>query len=334
MQFISNRRGFTLIELLIVVAIIAILAAIAVPNFLEAQTRAKVSKAKADMRSMSTAIESYYVDYNNYVRSTYQEGAADVVAQYSSWSGTTAGNIVDGGFFQDLSTPVAYIANAYMEDPFSEVPTQDKRRYFRYTAIGKNAITGFSTSATKMVDSAGDPVLDDEGNQIVYKHGVAHDSSQSQIHAWVLWSLGPDSKELCQPMIKVPDGSDADDMPDYYNLLDDGSSNENNFKDRFDDKADRYFVQEIGENTSLNHRKYTPGDNGRPWRFLDQFDGEDPETLARMRAIGYMYNPENGTDSQGLIFQVGGGSVDHKNLDDDPNAIPSILQGIAEANGG
>lgn len=59
-------RAFTLIELLIVVAIIAILAAIAVPNFLQAQTRAKVTRVKADMRSLATAIESYAVDHNDY----------------------------------------------------------------------------------------------------------------------------------------------------------------------------------------------------------------------------------------------------------------------------
>jgi len=61
-----NNKGFTLIELLIVVAIISILAAIAVPNFLEAQTRSKVSKAHADLRTVATALEVYRLDTNRY----------------------------------------------------------------------------------------------------------------------------------------------------------------------------------------------------------------------------------------------------------------------------
>jgi prepilin-type N-terminal cleavage/methylation domain-containing protein len=61
-----KHPGFTLIELLIVVAIIAILAAIAVPNFLEAQVRAKVSRVVADQRTLATALESYAVDHNKY----------------------------------------------------------------------------------------------------------------------------------------------------------------------------------------------------------------------------------------------------------------------------
>src|SRR5437773_12166494 len=68
-----ERNAFTLIELLIVVAIIAILAAIAVPNFLEAQTRAKVSRVKSDLRSYATAVESYTVD-NNKVPREHNDG--------------------------------------------------------------------------------------------------------------------------------------------------------------------------------------------------------------------------------------------------------------------
>ena len=62
----TKEKGFTLIELLIVVAIIAILAAIAIPNFLQAQVRAKVSRTVSEFRSAATGLESYYVDNNDY----------------------------------------------------------------------------------------------------------------------------------------------------------------------------------------------------------------------------------------------------------------------------
>lgn len=62
--------GFTLIELLIVVAIIAILAGIAIPNFLEAQIRSKVSRVKAELRTIALGLESYHSDHNRYPPST------------------------------------------------------------------------------------------------------------------------------------------------------------------------------------------------------------------------------------------------------------------------
>jgi general secretion pathway protein G len=61
-----NSKGFTLIELLIVVAIIGIIAAIAIPNLLNAIDRGKQKRSMSDIRSIGTAIESYAVDTNLY----------------------------------------------------------------------------------------------------------------------------------------------------------------------------------------------------------------------------------------------------------------------------
>src|ERR1017187_7289029 len=61
-----NHKGFTLIELLIVVAIIGIIVAIAIPNLLNAIQRAKQKRTMGDMRSAGTAADAYAVDFNHY----------------------------------------------------------------------------------------------------------------------------------------------------------------------------------------------------------------------------------------------------------------------------
>ena len=64
-----NQKGFTLIELLIVVAIIGIIAAIAIPNLLNAIQRGKQKRTMSDMRTVATANESYSIDNNQYYSS-------------------------------------------------------------------------------------------------------------------------------------------------------------------------------------------------------------------------------------------------------------------------
>ena len=62
-----SRRGFTLIELMIVVAIIGILAAIAIPNFVKFQCRSKQSEAKGSLKAIYTAEESYRAEQDKYI---------------------------------------------------------------------------------------------------------------------------------------------------------------------------------------------------------------------------------------------------------------------------
>ena len=65
-KFRKNQKGFTLIELLIVVAIIGILAAIAIPQFASYREKAFNSAAQSDLRNLKTSMESFYADDQAY----------------------------------------------------------------------------------------------------------------------------------------------------------------------------------------------------------------------------------------------------------------------------
>lgn len=107
------KKGFTLIELLIVVAIIGILAAIAVPNFLNAQVRAKVSRAVSDMKTLETAIEMYQLDNNGYPPAA----SPRVPGTFDSWHPNEVR-------FYRMTTPIAYISSV-PKDPFTNYSAAD-----------------------------------------------------------------------------------------------------------------------------------------------------------------------------------------------------------------
>ncbi len=76
-RFIMKQRlGFTLIELLIVVAVIGILAAIAIPNFLNAQIRAQVARVQSELKTIAFAFEQYQLDHGGFppIRATSGNG--------------------------------------------------------------------------------------------------------------------------------------------------------------------------------------------------------------------------------------------------------------------
>lgn len=181
---VQISRGFTLIELLIVIAIILILIAIALPNFLEAQIRAKVANSNGELRSLVTATEAYRTDWNTREPKTDVPGALPA-GKYSEWWGFAS---------HLLTTPHNYITSIPYE-PFGDTYTLNFWIALRngesdppYTVVRNTAIPAYQwpvgavvTNNADVTKAAGGPVT------------ITRQWNNASLHsAYIYYSSGPD----------------------------------------------------------------------------------------------------------------------------------------------
>ena len=135
----KKRAGFTLIELMIVIAIIAILAAILVPNFLKARAQGQLTACKSNCKNIATALEMY---------------ASDNSGRYPT-NGVFASQLTNGNYLKTIPTCPAVGSDTY-DSPYNSTATPDG---FSFYCSGNNhgkAYTGFAADATNYPQYDGD----------------------------------------------------------------------------------------------------------------------------------------------------------------------------------
>ncbi len=131
-QIRGAERGFTLVELMVVVAIIALLAAIIIPNYVHSRAQAAVAQSEANLKQIATALELFHTDFQ-----AYPAGAGTTVgpALFAPPAGGAAGGVPGGGNNYMNGTPTNAVA----------------RKPYLYTLVAGNG----TTTESYTVDDAG-----------------------------------------------------------------------------------------------------------------------------------------------------------------------------------
>ena len=160
----ESGSGFTLIELLIVIAIIGILAAIAIPNLLNALQRGKQKRTMADIRTLATAVESYNVDNSAYPTAVVCPTPLPttfLTLDSSSWTLLKPTYIAEPAFVDGWRNPLQYAVD---------------NQFFSYVlkSNGRDGLSDWTTASCGTTTDFNSDIVYSNGTFIQYPDGPQH----------------------------------------------------------------------------------------------------------------------------------------------------------------